>query len=226
MFVVKNNEDCHLQRRKGTTEEKAACDVQPDASHLRITIAGEPDVVCTHPKATPGSSGWIAAEYSAKKWSKLAVAVTACPRLPPSELVSDGCKGFKDIQEDCTNKDFFIFQKDAGSGYIAPTYKPDQYGSDAVWATLKVQDSEWKSSCVAYVSTGGGTCKAFCESNGKTCVRAMDDAHHQTAKLSQWLETGGYKPTDCTLLPSGHTRQSQELNGCNQNWATQICACN
>lgn len=148
------------------------------------------------------------------------------PRLPPSQfnVVPDGCKGFKKVKEDCTNKDLFILKKNT-KGFVAPTFKPDQYGSDALWATEKVQDSDWKGTCVAYVATGGGTCKTFCESNGMKCVRAMDDAHHQTAGLSKWLKTGGYKPTDCTLLPSGHSRQSQKENGCNQKWGTQMCTC-
>jgi hypothetical protein len=161
---------------------------------------------------------------------------TPCLRLPPTELnvVANGCekfgKKFKHVEEDCTNKDMFILRtSNIGAAFVAPTYAPDQYGTDENWMTKKVQESDWKGACVAYVKTGlikGGTCKHFCKSNGMKCVQGMDDAHHQTGGLSKWLSTEGYKATDCTLLPGGHSRQSKADNGCNQQWGTQMCACN
>merc|ERR1719458_334844 len=125
---------------------------------------------------------------------------------------------------DCTLSDFFEFRAGILDESEPPTYDPTTYGADELWRTTKVQQDGWEGSCVAYVQTNGTNCKAWCESKGMTCTKAMDDAHHQTQGLSEWLETGGYQPTDCTILPEGANRQISDDNGCLQKWTTQICA--
>ena len=60
--------------------------------------------------------------------------------------------------------------------------------------------------CTMLVSTGGTTCNQYCESQGRTCMHAQDNA-------------GG-----CSL-DAGHDRQDISQNGCNQNWGDQICGC-
>jgi len=137
------------------------------------------------------------------------------------------------MMKDCTNKDFFEFQGNVSGKYVDPSYSPSVYGNDENWRTFNSQSEEegWTGSCVAYAKTGGRTCTQWCEDvQGMTCTRGMDDAHHQTRQLSQWLTTEGYQMDSryggCTLLPSGHSRKSQTDNGCNQGWGTQICACN
>lgn len=155
-------------------------------------------------------------------------ALTEPPTRPPPQVVpAPGCGQFGvEVKEDCTNKAMFEWKK-GGSGYVAPSYNPSLYAEDENWKTFEIQgtSSPWKGTCVAYVKTGGQSCSQWCGSKGLNCVKAMDDAHTQTGPLSAWLLTGGYPKTDCTTNPSGHGRQSQENNGCDQEWATQMCAC-
>jgi hypothetical protein len=91
MFVTATKEDCGREHRRGTDEAKAACAaLQPGTSHLSITYASEPDVVCTEYRVIPGSPGWITEEYSHQKWSQLAVAVTSCAEDHGIEQISAG----------------------------------------------------------------------------------------------------------------------------------------
>lgn len=147
-------------------------------------------------------------------------------------------------ETDCTNKDIFEFLGNVSDKYQEPTYSADEYGEDKWWKTFdsalpqtkgSPAEKGWSGSCMAYVRTGGGTCKDWCKKQKMTCVKAMDDAHHQTAKLTEWLTTKGYTKNTfgagsktqpgCTILPEGHKRQSEEDNGCKQRWGTQMCAC-
>merc|ERR1711935_183719 len=105
--------------------------------------------------------------------------------------------------------------------FVAPSYDPidpTRYGSDVNWRTVKVQEGDWQSLCVAYVNTDGGNCDEWCDNLGLQCVRAMDDAHHQREELSDWLVEEGSVPTNCTLYEGGG-------EGCEKRYDTQICAC-
>jgi len=61
----------------------------------------------------------------------------------------------------------------------------------------------------AILAESNGTCKAYCESYNRTCVKASDD-----------LGTGVCRPQHGAIY-----RQTMEENGCLQNWRTQLCAC-
>jgi len=134
--------------------------------------------------------------------------------------------------KDCTNRDMYEFKLGVFEKFVKPTYEPDVYGQDAHWRTFDTQrvGEGWTGSCVAYARTAGKTCGEWCETaQNMTCVRGMDDAHHQTKDLTQWLSTKGYTAKGryggCTIMPAGHERKTTEHNGCDQRWFTQICAC-
>jgi len=154
-------------------------------------------------------------------------------RHQPGRSFRNGCvdsKGllFKGVMEDCTNKDFHVFKGTVAEMHgdlIEPTYRATTYGSDSHWETMPVQEGDWDASCVAYVHTNGGNCKTFCEDQGLTCQKAMDDSEHQKTGPSSWLQKAGYDETICTLHPLSSARQTADENGCLQNWNTQICAC-
>lgn len=57
--------------------------------------------------------------------------------------------------------------------------------------------------------TNGGTCNKWCADRGFKCLRAQDN----------------HRVSDACSLDPGHQRQTQEENGCNQQWKTQICTC-
>jgi hypothetical protein len=156
------------------------------------------------------------------------------------------CKFNTGVVADCTNKDIFVFKGPVNGKYQDPTYEADEYGEDKLWKTFDSAWAEegWSGSCVAYVGTRGRTCNQWCkERQGMKCVKGMDDAHHQTKKLTEWLTKGNYTfgagsktQPGCTLLPGGHHRQSKErhkggkkedssYDGCDQKWGTQMCAC-
>jgi len=138
--------------------------------------------------------------------------------------------------KDCTDMDMFEFklceEEDCKDPYVTPTYEPDEYGEDGVWRTFSNtwEEEGWSGACVAYAQTAMKDCEYWCEEmQGMRCVRGMDDAHHQTDKLTKWLEKKGYTAEGpyggCTIVPGGHDRQTNSSNGCNQIWDTQICAC-
>lgn len=138
------------------------------------------------------------------------------------------------MMKDCTGKDMFEFKGGVKDPYVDPTYTPDVYGDGPKWRTFSTarEENGWAGACVAYAKTSGQTCDTWCQdAQNMTCVRGMDDAHHQTNQLSQWLkDEGGYeleaKHGGCTILPAGHTRKGRlENKGCDQGWHTQICAC-
>jgi len=167
------------------------------------------------------------------------------PRLPPDEqlefdkTVTSSCSwkkaGKLKMLKDCTGKDMFEFKGGVKDPYVDPSYDPSVYGDGPKWRTFSTarEENGWTGACVAYVQSKGETCDTWCQrTQNMTCVRGMDDAHHQTSKLSKWMkDEGGYEMEEkhggCTILPSGHTRKgSLENKGCDQRWQTQICACN
>lgn len=135
----------------------------------------------------------------------------------------------KNALQDCTYGDYHLWKGGAKETFAPPTYPPTMYGSDHLWTTKESMGApvtgQFPGACVAYANTKGKNCKHFCKKEGMTCVGGMDDAHHQRKSLLAWQSDKGYSETSCTLYPSGHDRQSQEDNGCNQKWKTQICAC-
>lgn len=133
---------------------------------------------------------------------------------------------------DCTNKDMFEWKGGVHDNAVWPNYSALVYGDGPKWKTFDaaVVANGWSAACVAYTRTGGQSCKDWCsKAQGMTCVRGMDDAHHQTKALSEWLQKEDYKLDQkyggCTIVPSGHARKSMDENGCLQTWQTQICAC-
>jgi len=70
--------------------------------------------------------------------------------------------------------------------------------------------TEWAGleNCAVLAATDG-TCESYCGSRGRTCVKAMDDSG-----------TGA-----CTLQEGGRHQQTEEGDGCLQDWKTQICVC-
>jgi len=211
-----------------------------DTSHLDLTfpydVVGPESCDDSQVPYLPGQVAWKEAEYSDQSWGGYVQTVTSCEATEPvyttsaEPVYTTGCVDsegatWPGVVEDCTRKDFFVW-KGSHNGFAAPSYTPLFYGSDEHWTTVKVQEGGWQSSCVAYVNTGGRNCKDWCGDHGLQCVKAMDDAHHQTAQLSNSLEGEGYAATDCSLYKNGHQRQTTEENGCLQHWGTQICACN
>lgn len=141
-------------------------------------------------------------------------------------------RGKLKMMKDCTNKDMFEFKLGVKDNFVKPTFGPDEYGEDPAWRIFSSEAEEegWSGACVAYAKTAGQTCEHWCDKvQNMKCARGMDDAHHQIHELTDWLATKGYsadgKLGGCTILPSGHSRMSTANNGCNQSWATQICAC-
>ena len=63
--------------------------------------------------------------------------------------------------------------------------------------------------CNVQVSTGGTSCRTWCAAQGMECHHAQDNAG------------GGCDLGDHAM----HERQSQDANGCDQNWGDQICGC-
>jgi len=155
------------------------------------------------------------------------------PVTPPPQATD--CSSFvgvsdSSLMEDCTNKDMFEFKLPVNAKFVAPTFKPHEYGSDDAWKVWSIQKSKtWrgteKQNCAGYVRTGGKTCAWWCNKRGMKCVAGMDDAHFQTDNLYNWLKTEGYPKSRCTILPAGHKRKSTANNGCNQGWSTQMCSC-
>jgi len=218
----------------GMTCQKGMDDAHFQTVHLSewLSDASYSETDCTlHPAS---SERQTADDNGCKQRWKTQICACAEIRLPPDQFPPAGEKGcvdnsgevFGDVDEDCTNSDFFEFRGKVLEKHEPPTFDPTTYGADAQWQTKKVQAGGWEASCVAYVQTNGTNCKSWCESKGMSCTKAMDDAHHQTIGLSEWLGKGGYTPTDCTILPYGHYRQIGDENGCLQKWKTQICACN
>lgn len=115
--------------------------------------------------------------------------------------------------EDCTGKDVWHWQG-GHRGFNADEWTTETYDN---WGGT--------GTCVTYARTSGKTCKEYCQSYGKNCVRGQDDAHHQERELNYWLRGQGKAGTKCTAYDEGHDRQSQDENGCLQKWGTQICAC-
>lgn len=129
--------------------------------------------------------------------------------------------------EDCTYGDYQVWRGGKAAAFVPPSYPPTMYGSDTYWTTkegMGARDGQFPGACVAYAETKG-TCKDFCKKEGMTCVGGMDDAHNQRQSIIDWQTEQGFVESNCTLWPGGHARQSQEDNGCNQRWKTQICAC-
>jgi len=183
----------------------------------------EPELDCLSGKCNPPTTK----APTTKAPTTTPEALTEPPTRPPPEVVpAPGCGQFgAEVQEDCTNK--AMFESKQNISYIAPSYNPTLYDEDQNWKTFEIQgtSSPWKGSCVAYAYTGGKNCNTWCATRGLKCVQGMDDAHSQTGQLSEWLDTEGYPKTACTTNPSGHGRQSQKNNGCDQTWGTQMCAC-
>jgi len=149
----------------------------------------------------------------------------AAPRLCSWKKSAPGLP--KKALEDCTYGDYQIWKGGKAAAFVAPSYPPTMYGSDALWTTkegMASRDGPFPGACVAYAETKG-TCEAFCKKEGMKCVGGMDDAHNQRESLLAWQTEQGFKDSSCTLFPTGHDRQTQENNGCNQRWKTQICAC-
>jgi len=149
---------------------------------------------------------------------------------------------FKNIEEDCTHQDLYTWKGEVQGDFVAPTYNPEEYGSDAMWSTSKVNGtSGWETLCVAYVNTKKHkkTCKQWCKDQSTkdqkvVCNKGMDDAHLQTEGLYKWLGDTGYKQTKCTVNPATRLLTAklsngkpidQSENGCNAKWDTQICGC-
>jgi len=82
----------------------------------------------------------------------------------------------------------------------------DNFESPRIRGTCK--GDPWAGNqCMMHVQTKGQTCKSFCQSQGSTCVRAMDN-------------TKG-----CLRNVDGHNRKTTAENGCLQNWNDQLCVC-
>lgn len=116
-------------------------------------------------------------------------------------------------QDDCTGQDIWHWQ----GGHMGFNINE--------WSTESYDNWGGQGTCVTYARTGGQTCKQYCASFGRTCVRGQDDAHHQVAELNKYLQGEGQAGTMCTAFDEGHERQTTEENGCLQKWGTQVCAC-
>ena len=58
--------------------------------------------------------------------------------------------------------------------------------------------------CYVSAATSGTTCQAYCDSKGRVCMHAQDNANPD-----------GANDNKCTIY-DGHDRQDTSANGCNQ----------
>jgi hypothetical protein len=74
-----------------------------------------------------------------------------------------------------------------------------------LWSSaIEINLQQMQNVCPVQATTGGKTCKIYCEALGRTCVMAQDDRGN------------------CGL---GHDNPDQTDNGCNQQLERQICVC-
>jgi len=124
--------------------------------------------------------------------------------------------------EDCSDKDMWYWLKGHKD---KPTiengdFKKDANGEYVEWKVMDPEQFAMNAQVVTYARTNGKTCSQWCRAVHKLpCVRGMDDAHHQSTNLK------GAKSTQCSVWPKGHSRKTVKNAGCEQTWATQMCAC-
>jgi len=134
----------------------------------------------------------------------------------PSCQNSEGAAIMDTNMEDCTNKNFHVWDK--GTEDVLHATR-----ANVTEKKLNGMKQNWKGSCIAHITGTAGpqSCSGWCKGHGLQCVMAMDDASTlQQNQLSAWMPAG--KSSQCSV---GNQYHDDEFVGCDKELNTQICAC-